>query len=50
MEVWKNVPQPLDFNPYLGDNDETSHSGNEDEEWDTWMGINGVGGVTDWIN
>ena len=50
MEVWKKAPQPPDFNPYLGDGDVSSRSGNEDEDWDTWMGINGVGGVTDWIN
>ena len=50
MEVMKNVSQPSDFNPYLGDSDASSRSGNEDEDWDTWMGINGVGGVTDWIS
>ena len=50
MEI-KKESQPPDFNPYLGDSDEvSSHSGSEGENWDTWMGINGVGGVTDWIS
>ena len=50
MEVRKNAPQPLDFNLYLGDSEVSSRSGNEDEDWDTWMGIKGVGGVTGWIS
>ena len=51
MENRKDASQPSDFNPYLGDSDEvSSRSGNEDEDWDTWMGINGVGGVTEWIS
>ena len=32
MEARKNVPQPLDFNPYLGDSEVSSRSGNEDED------------------
>ena len=50
MEI-KKESQPPDFNPYLGDSDEvSSRNGSEGENWDTWMGINGVGGVTDWIS
>ena len=49
MEI-KKESQPPDFNPYLGDSDVSSRSGNKDEDWDTWMGINGIGGEMGWIS